>query len=147
MKKILPPVLFLVCIAIMVGLWWVFPIMQFLTFPIALVGILPMIVGLGITKRGADIFKKTGTNIKTFDDPDVLVTDDLYRISRNPMYLGFVIALLGLSILLGSLSSLLVVVIFFVITDRWYIQFEEKAMAKTFGDQYADYKAKTRRWL
>ncbi|MDJ0593981.1 MAG: hypothetical protein QNJ72_29050 [Pleurocapsa sp. MO_226.B13] len=46
-----------------------------------------------------------------------------------------------------DLSSLLVVVIFFVITDRWYIQLEEKAMAKTFGDQYAEYKAKTRRWL
>jgi len=63
------------------------------------------------------------------------------------MYLGFVIALLGLSLLLGSLASLFVVVAFLVITDRWYIKFEEAVMAKTFGNQYAEYKSKTRRWL
>ena len=147
MKKIIPPVLFVICIVVMVGLWLVFPIMQFVTFPISLVGILPLVAGLGIAKRGSDIFEKTGTNIETFDNPDILVTDGLYRISRNPMYLGFLVALLGVAVVLGNFSSLLVAVGFFVITDRWYIKFEEKAMAKTFGDRYAEYKAKTRRWL
>ncbi|MCG8344471.1 MAG: hypothetical protein MI685_04815 [Chlorobiales bacterium] len=94
MKKVIPPVLFVICIVVMVGLWLVFPIMQFVTFPISLVGILPLVAGLGIAKRGSDIFEKTGTNIETFDDPDILVTDGLYRISRNPMYLGFLVALL-----------------------------------------------------
>lgn len=102
MKKILPPTLFIICIVIMVGLWWLFPIVPFLTLPISLIGILPFLVGLGIAKRASDIFEKKGTNIETFDDPDVLVTDGLYQISRNPMYLGFLIALFGLFILLGS---------------------------------------------
>ena len=147
MKKVIPPVLFVICIVVMVGLWLVFPIMQFVTFPISLVGILPLVVGLGIAKRGSDIFEKTGTNIETFDNPDILVTGGLYRISRNPMYLGFLVALLGVAIMLGNFSSLLVAVGFFVITDRWYIKFEEEAMAKAFGDRYAEYKVKTRRWL
>ena len=147
MKKIIPPVLFAICIVVMVGLWLVFPIIQFVTFPISLVGILPLVAGLGIAKRGSDIFEKTGTNIETFDDPDILVTDGLYRISRNPMYLGFLVALLGVAIVLGNFSSILVVIGFFVITDRWYINFEEDVMAKKFGDRYAEYKAKTRRWL
>ena len=147
MKKILPPTLFIICIAIMVGLWWLLPITQFLTFPISLIGILPFLVGLGIAKRSSDIFEKKGTNIDTFDDPDVLVTDGLFQISRNPMYLGFVTALFGLFILLGCLSPLFVVVIFFVITDRWYIEFEEAAMEKEFGYEYSKYKTKTRRWL
>ncbi len=147
MKKVIPPVLFVICVVVMVGLWLVFPIMQFITFPISLVGILPLVVGLGIAKRGSDIFEKTGTNIETFDDPDILVTGGLYRISRNPMYLGFLVALFGVAIVLGNFSSLLVAVGFFVITDRWYIKFEEEAMAKTFSDRYAEYKAKTRRWL
>lgn len=147
MKKIIPPVLFVICIVVMVGLWLVFPIIQFVTFPISLVGILPLVAGLGIAKRGSDIFEKTGTNIETFDDPDILVTDGLYRISRNPMYLGFLVALLGVAIVLGNFSSILVVIGFFVITDRWYINFEEEVMAKKFGDQYEEYKAKTRRWL
>ena len=147
MRKIIPPVLFAICIVVMVGLWLVFPIMQFVAFPISLVGILPLVVGLGIAKRGSDIFEKTGTNIETFNDPDILVTDGLYRISRNPMYLGFLVALLGVAIVLGNFSSILVAVGFFVITDRWYIKFEEETMAKTFGDRYAEYKEKTRRWL
>lgn len=147
MKKIIPPVLFVICIVIMVGLWWVFPIVQFVTFPTGLIGLLPFVAGLGIAKRGSDIFEKTGTNIETFDDPDILVTDGLYRISRNPMYLGFLIALLGVAVMLGNLSSILVVIGFFVVTDRWYIKFEEEAMAKRFGDRYAEYKAQTKRWL
>ncbi len=147
MKKIIPPVLFVICIVVMVGLWLVFPIVQFVTFPISLVGVLPLVVGLGIAKRGSDIFEKAGTNIETFNDPDILVTEGLYRISRNPMYLGFLMALLGIAIVLGSFSSILVAVGFFVITDRWYIKFEEEAMAKIFGDRYAEYKAQTRRWL
>lgn len=147
MKKIIPPVLFVICIVVMVGLWLVFPIVQFVTFPISLVGVLPLVVGLGIAKRGSDIFEKAGTNIETFNDPDILVTDGLYRISRNPMYLGFLMALLGVAIVLGSFSSILVAVGFFVITDRWYIKFEEESMAKRFGDRYAEYKAQTRRWL
>ncbi len=147
MKKILPPTLFIICIAIMVGLWWLFPITKFLTFPISLIGILPFLVGLGIAKRGSDIFEKKGTNIETFDDPDLLVTDGLYQISRNPMYLGFLMSLFGLFILLGCISPLFIVIIFFVITDRWYIEFEEAAMDRLFGDEYTKYKTKTRRWL
>lgn len=147
MKKLLPPTLFIICIAIMVVLWWLFPIMQFVTFPASLVGILPFLVGIGIAKRGSDFFEKKGTNIETFDDPDVLVTDGLYQISRNPMYLGFLIALFGVFILFGCLSTLFGVVIFFAITDRWYIVFEEAAMAKAFGDEYAIYKTKIRRWM
>ena len=147
MKKIIPPVLFVICIVIMVGLWWVFPIVQLVTFPVSLVGILPFIVGLGVAKRGSDVFEKTGTNIETFEEPDLLVTDGLYRISRNPMYFGFLTALLGVAVMLGNFSSILVVIGFFIVTNRWYIKFEEEVMAKTFGDRYAEYKAKTRRWL
>ncbi len=63
------------------------------------------------------------------------------------MYLGFVIALLGLSMLLGALSPIFVVAAFFVITERWYIRFEEQAMLRVFGDSYSLYKSKTRRWM
>lgn len=147
MKKIIPPVLFAICIVVMVVLWLVFPIVRFVAFPMSLVGILPLGVGLGIAKRGSDIFEKKGTNIETFNDPDLLVTDGLYRISRNPMYLGFFMALLGVAVMLGAFSSILVALVFFVVTDRWYIPFEEDAMDKIFGERYAEYKAKTRRWL
>ena len=147
MKKILPPVLFVICIVVMAGLWWLFPVARFIAFPMNLIGMLPLAAGLVIAKHGSDLFEKAGTNIETFHDPDILVTDGLYRISRNPMYLGFLLALLGVAVMLGNFSSILVVIGFFVVTDRCYIAFEEDAMAEAFGDRYAEYKAKTRRWL
>ncbi|WP_161953500.1 methyltransferase family protein [Prosthecochloris marina] len=147
MKKITPPFLFIICIVIMAGLWWMLPLVRFVPFPINLLGVLVFAVGLGIAKRGSDVFEKEGTNIETFNNPDILVTDGLFRISRNPMYLGFLTALVGMAVMLGNLSSFLVAFVFFIVTDRWYITFEEDAMAKAFGKRYAEYKAKTRRWL
>jgi len=58
MKQLLPPTLFLICVAIMALLWWLFPIVRFLGFPISLIGILPILVGIGIAKRGSDFFEK-----------------------------------------------------------------------------------------
>ena len=77
----------------------------------------------------------------------VLVITGLYRLSRNPMYLGFSLALLGCALLLGSASPFLVVLAFVMITDRWYIPYEERAMAARFGQDYQHYCNRVRRWL
>jgi protein-S-isoprenylcysteine O-methyltransferase Ste14 len=124
-----------------------FPSAGFLDFPARLLGALPLLVGLGLAVLGSNLFEKAGTNINTFADPDVLITDGLYRFSRNPMYLGFVLLLLGAAILLGSTPALVVAAAYFLITDRWYIAFEERAMARVFGEAYRRYQQQTRRWL
>ena len=147
MKKLLPPALFLISILIMMLLWRLAPTSRNFTFPVSLAGLALLILGLGLTILGSRKFQQVGTNINTFNEPDILVKEGLFRYSRNPMYLGFVIALLGVSALLGSLSTLAVVIAFFVITDRWYIAFEERAMAKKFGEEYEKYKSQTRRWI
>lgn len=147
MKKIIPPILFVLCIAVMVGLWWLFPILRFIRFPLNLIGLLIFMFGIILAKCGSVIFEKEGTNISTFQEPDILVTKGLFRISRNPMYLGFFIALFGVFIFLGCLSPLFVTVVFFIVSDRWYIEFEEIAMVKKFGEEYLKYKTTTRRWL
>lgn len=147
MKKLLPPTLFIVCIASMVCLWWLLPMAQFWGWPLGLIGLLPFAGGLAVAKHGSDIFEKKGTNIETFDAPDLLITNGIYKHSRNPMYLGFVLSLTGIFIILGTLSSLLVVLLFIAITDRWYIAYEEAAMADVFGEDYAMYKSQTRRWV
>jgi len=147
MKKIIPPVLFVICLAVMFLLWWWQPLGLFLDYPDNISGVVLIILGLALAKQGSSLFERRGTNIQTFDDPDVLVTDGVFRISRNPMYLGFALALAGLAIVLGNFASLLVVLAFIVITDRWYIAFEEVVMIRTFGDRYRTYQQRTRRWL
>jgi protein-S-isoprenylcysteine O-methyltransferase Ste14 len=56
-------------------------------------------------------------------------------------------ALIGLSILLGSISPVIGVLVFIILADRWYIPFEERMMTKTFGQKYKSYQARTRRWV
>jgi protein-S-isoprenylcysteine O-methyltransferase Ste14 len=130
----------------MVGLYFALPTPVLVPKPYNCIGAI-LAAGLLLSFAGARQFARRGTNIKTFDDPDVLVTEGLFRFSRNPMYLGFVLFLAGAAIYFGTLASFIVAVAFAVITDRWYIRFEEQAMRRKFGAAYAAYAASVRRWL
>jgi protein-S-isoprenylcysteine O-methyltransferase Ste14 len=147
MKRILPPTLFGICFVVMIGLHFVLPIFTLLPFPIDLLGLIPLLSGIGLAISGSQKFSTVGTNIDTFDKPDILVTDGLFKYSRNPMYLGMAFALIGLWILLGSISPVVGVLVFIILADRWYIPFEERMMTKTFGQKYKSYQARTRRWV
>lgn len=147
MKKILPPQLFYFSIVLMILLHFLAPFKILLNFPVTLTGILLLFTGAIMAIKEKRRFARVKTNIKTFDKPDKLLTDGLYKYSRNPMYLGFVIALLGVWLLLGSLSPLLIVLLFIFIANIVYISFEEKMMGETFGDVYFNYKNKTRKWI
>jgi protein-S-isoprenylcysteine O-methyltransferase Ste14 len=147
MKNILPPQLFYISIVLMILLHFLVPIKILLNFPVTLIGIALFVIGGIMAQKEKSRFAKVKTNIKTFDKPDKLLTDGFFKYSRNPMYLGFVIALMGVWLLLGSVSPLIIVLIFIFITNTVYISFEERMMGDTFGELYSAYKNKTRRWI
>ncbi len=147
MKKILPPTLLLVCWVLMILSHLVWPIRTLVPVPINLVGLGLLGLGLFMSIAADRQFAQVGTNVKTFDEPGQLVTTGWFRYSRNPMYLGFVLALGGTWVLLGSTSPILEVLIFAVVADRWYIPFEEHKMVAKFGQAYQDYKRQVRRWI
>jgi len=147
MKKPMPPTLFYTSIAVMLALRWTLPIRRLLSFPWTLAGAGLLVAGLWVCVWADRVFREVGTTVKPFDEPGVLVTAGPFRVSRHPMYLGFVAALLGISVLLGAVSPFLVALVFFLLTDRWYIAFEERAMRSKFGETYEQYRRKTRRWL
>jgi protein-S-isoprenylcysteine O-methyltransferase Ste14 len=148
MKKILPPFLFLFFALLMPFICWGLGLTHYIQFPYNLAGIPFLFLGLGAAKVSKKQFQRLGTNVSTFNQPDILVTDGLFKLTRNPMYLGFAIAIIGLAILYqGALSSFIVALLFIIITDRWYIKFEEKAMTSMFGKEYEDYCKNTRRWI
>lgn len=91
--------------------------------------------------------KKNNTEIHTFRKPGKLVTNGLFRISRNPIYLGFTISLVGVWVLLGTILPILGCLVFIVVTDNYYIPFEEQNMENIFRDEYKNYKKKVRRWI
>lgn len=144
---LLPPQLFLFCSASMFIMRISYPGYIWLSLPYTLIGLPVMGLGLALSIVGARTFRQKETNIDTFKRPDKLIVEGLYKYSRNPMYLGFLVSLAGVYILLGASSPILLLLAFLVITNRYYIKFEEKAMTDTFGDDYLKYKASTRRWI
>lgn len=148
MKKLLPPILFVIFSLLMIAFCWALGSPHTIGYPYRLIGALLLISGLGLTIYHSNLFAKSGANIETFAEPTKFIKSGFYRYSRNPMYVGFVIALLGFALLYqGAISSFLLVFIFWLITDRWYIRHEESDMLKTFGDEYREYCKNTPRWL
>jgi protein-S-isoprenylcysteine O-methyltransferase Ste14 len=92
-------------------------------------------------------FREAKTTVKPFQESAALITDGVYRISRHPMYLGFVLILLGLAVLLGSLTPFIIVPVFVIVMDRVFIVVEERMLEEKFGQAWLDYKAQIRRWV
>lgn len=83
---------------------------------------------------------------RTSDKP-VLVTLGVYRFSRNPIALGFVLMLIGLLLNVGSIWGILLSPILVASFNRFVIQPEENILTSRFGKEYEAYKTRVRRWL
>jgi protein-S-isoprenylcysteine O-methyltransferase Ste14 len=95
----------------------------------------------------AGLFRRRHTTLDPTRAPDVLVVDGLYRLSRNPMYLGMLLVLLGYVAVLGAWPELLFPLGFFSFINWRVIPREECAAQAAHGAAYRDYKARTRRWI
>jgi len=146
-KRVLPPVYFLAALVSMGALHFFLPIAYILRPPYSTSGSFLFITGVVLVLWGARSFSRAGTTIKPFQDPSALVTSGPYRYSRNPIYLGLVLALIGIGLLLGTLSPFVVVPVFICLIQQRFIQPEEAVLEKTFGSAYGRYKRQVRRWL
>ena len=147
MTTLLPPHIFLLCMLLSAGLSVVFPDLALLAYPLNMAGLLLVVPGLGLSIAGSRLFARVGTNINPLNAPDKLVTHGPFAYTRNPMYLGFVLALLGVAMLLGNIASILGALIFFTIIQWRFIPMEEAACAQMFGQDYIDYQQVVRRWI
>jgi protein-S-isoprenylcysteine O-methyltransferase Ste14 len=147
LKIILPPTYLLILLVCVIVFNYTFPIIQIFPTPWNAFGILPLALGLLITVGSDNQIKKAKTTIKPFEKPTFLVTDGWFSISRNPVYLGFILILVGVSILLGTLSPLIISVYFPIILYMKFIRFEEEMLANTFGEAWKTYNQKVRRWI
>jgi protein-S-isoprenylcysteine O-methyltransferase Ste14 len=146
-KKILPPTYLLISILVMIGLGLLFPIPQVIPPFWNLLGLLPLVFGVLLNLVADRAFQQAHTTVKPFSQSSSLVTEGVYQISRNPMYLGFALVLIGIAILLRSLVPYLVIALFVLLIDRVFIRVEEKMLADQFGGQWEAYRKQTRRWI
>jgi protein-S-isoprenylcysteine O-methyltransferase Ste14 len=93
------------------------------------------------------MFLQAGTSVHPHQETSRLLTHGVYRISRNPMYLGLLLALVGWVIWLQNLSGLVLPPLFVLLINRCHILPEERRLQARFGHTYREYLGRTRRWV
>lgn len=146
-RRVWPPVYFLLALAAMVALHFFAPLVTLLRPPASYAGVLLAGAGLRTVLGAANLFTRHRTTLKPFEHSTALVTEGAYRLSRNPMYLGMILLLLGVAVLLGTLAPFLPIPPLAWILHRRFVRPEEAILAKRFGEEYAAYCNKVRRWL
>lgn len=71
----------------------------------------------------------------------------VFRVTRNPMYVGFVLILIGVAVLMGRLTPYIVIPIFAIVIDIVFIKAEERMLQEKFGESWSAYKKRVRRWI
>lgn len=105
--------------------------------------------GLFVTGAGVAAFRRHRTTMNPLDPgkSSSLVSTGIYRFTRNPMYLGFLLVLAGWAVYLSSAMAALFLPLFVLYMDRYQIEPEEQALRNRFGRAFDDYCADVRRWL
>jgi protein-S-isoprenylcysteine O-methyltransferase Ste14 len=108
-----------------------------------------MLTGVLLSGLGVASFRRAKTTVNPMKpaSASVLVDGGIYRRTRNPMYLGFLVVLLGWAMFLSNIVAFLLLPAFVCYMNRFQIEPEEKALAATFGQQFAAYKTGVRRWV
>lgn len=108
-----------------------------------------LIVGLSlmIVAVASFIAAKTTVNPLRPSRTSSLVTTGIFRISRNPMYLGDLLVLAALAVWLGNVVNVVLLVFFIWYINRFQIIPEERALTNLFGESYVAYCSRVRRWL
>jgi len=105
--------------------------------------------GIIVVILGGISFRRAGTTINPRQPSSTsrLVMTGIYRVTRNPMYLGMLLLLLGWGLILSHALAFLLATAFVPIMNRMQIGPEERILTDRFGSEFVDYQTAVRRWL
>lgn len=105
--------------------------------------------GVMIALLGVFSFRRARTTVNPLrpESASVLVVSGIYRVTRNPMYLGMLLVLLGWGVFLANALALLFAITFIPLMNRLQIAPEERILAATFGSDFFAYQSAVRRWI
>jgi protein-S-isoprenylcysteine O-methyltransferase Ste14 len=141
-----PPTYFFLGIVVAAIPYFLLPQLNMISFPFNWLGLILVIGGVALTASATREFEKYNTP-HNFNTSTTLVTSGVYKFSRNPIYLGMILGLVGVAILFQNLFSFLAPILFFLIIEFRFIPFEEEKMAVEIGPGYNDYQQRVRRWV
>ncbi len=143
----MPPAWLLAALATQGLLAWLLPIAEVVPWPWNSAGLLLVAGGIGLAAAADGQFKRHRTTVKPFQPSTTLVTGGAFRLSRNPMYLGLVLVLLGVAVGSQALSPYVVCLGFALLMQLRFVAPEEVMLHEQFGDAYTEYLRRVRRWV
>jgi protein-S-isoprenylcysteine O-methyltransferase Ste14 len=144
--KISPPVLYQAFISLMLISVFL-PVNRTILYPYNIFGLILLVSGTYMAIDTKRLFKRMDIPLDPLAKPLRLHTNGVFRFTRNPMYLGIIIGLLGIAILIGILFNFIFPILFYLLINIFFIKHEEERLEKEFGEVYRQYKMKTRRWI
>ena len=147
--KIPPPA---VALLVAVGMWGISLTTATVEIPAlirAIAATAIALVGIGAAISGTVAFRRAKTTVNPLkpETTSSLVTDGIYRFTRNPMYVGLAVALLAWAVFVSSPLGFFGPLVFILYITRFQIIPEERVLSAMFGIAYSEYQSKVRRWL
>jgi len=147
--KIPPLLVWLVLAGAMLGVAYSAPGLSFTLAGSPVIALALVALGGALALAGVIAFrnKRTTVNPLTPGASTSVVSGGVYRVSRNPMYLGFLLALAGWAVYLSNAGAALLLPAFVAYMTQYQIKPEERALLAKFGSEYVQYMSRVRRWL
>ena len=143
-----PPIAWILALAAGVAAAWLYPL-RFVpaSVPGVWVGGAIFAIALALAIWAIVTIRQAGTQVETYKPTTAIVANGPYRFTRNPIYLGMVLGLIGLAIAFDSLWIVVTLVPFYLVIRYGVVAREEAYLERKFGDVYLGYKSRVRRWL
>jgi len=143
-----PPLAWGLAIGASLALNWFVPL-RFLPvgLPAGWLGATVFVLALALFAWAVVTITRAGSNVPTNRPTTKIVDSGPYRFTRNPIYLGMFLALVGLAVAFDTIWLLLMLVPFWLVIRYGVVAREEAFLERKFGDVYRVYRSRVRRWL
>ncbi len=142
-----PPRIAMALTLIAAAIHWIFDIWDKFNYSSLYAGGSIGIIGFALMMWSWGLFKMGGAPICLPSRSTVLITDGPYLFSRNPMYLGMILTMVGLAFCVGTMPFYFSAIAYFAIINFVFCPYEEKKLRNSFGAEYLQYANKVRRWI
>lgn len=142
-----PPRIAFLLLIVAAAVHWLLPPLSRQVASLPVLGVVLFLGGFSAMMWAWWLFKSHRVAICPTSPTARLLTSGIYRFTRNPMYLGIVMMLLGIALYVGSLPFYLAAGAFFAVVNFAFCPFEEAKLSRSFGAEYLNYRAMVRRWL
>jgi protein-S-isoprenylcysteine O-methyltransferase Ste14 len=145
-RLIIPPVFVLFSLLLIIIFYFVLPGLNWIPFPFNLFGIVVSILGFMIMGKSRNLFSKYHTTL-AIEKSSSFIREGIFSKTRNPMYFGMFLLLLGIGICFGNVVSIIIPFIFISLMNFIFVSKEERLMYESFGEEYLDYIKEVKRWI